>query len=178
MKTAIIIGATSGIGRQLAICLLEDGWRVGIAGRREHKLMEMKDLYGEDAVAVEQLDITLGAATSSLDTLLGKTGSPDLFCMLQESAETSLHSMRRENLKSSEPTARGWYGWLRTSWAMLKTTLHTRQGTRRALALSPPWPGRGEWVYHRRTRPPKNAVDLYRRPIPICKDASNPCQFF
>lgn len=79
MKTAIIIGATSGIGRQLAICLLEDGWRVGIAGRREHKLMEMKDLYGEDAVAVEKLDITLGAATSSLDTLLGKTGSPDLF---------------------------------------------------------------------------------------------------
>lgn len=79
MKTAIIIGATSGIGRQLAISLLEDGWRVGIAGRREYKLMELKDFYGEDVVAVEQLDITLGAATSSLDTLLGKTGSPDLF---------------------------------------------------------------------------------------------------
>gem|GEM_PF-5135998 len=38
MKTATIIGATSGIGRQLAISFLEDGWRVGIAGRREYKL--------------------------------------------------------------------------------------------------------------------------------------------
>lgn len=79
MKTAIIIGATSGIGRQLAISLLEDGWRVGIAGRREYKLMEMKDFYGEDVVVIEQLDITQDTATSRLDTLLDKTGCPDLF---------------------------------------------------------------------------------------------------
>ena len=34
MKRAIIIGATSGIGREVAKQLLLQGWRLGIAGRR------------------------------------------------------------------------------------------------------------------------------------------------
>jgi NAD(P)-dependent dehydrogenase (short-subunit alcohol dehydrogenase family) len=34
MQTAIIIGATSGIGRELAVRLAEAGWTVGVAGRR------------------------------------------------------------------------------------------------------------------------------------------------
>jgi len=35
MKKAIIIGATSGIGKSLAELLLRDGYAVGITGRRE-----------------------------------------------------------------------------------------------------------------------------------------------
>ncbi|MBO6025549.1 MAG: SDR family NAD(P)-dependent oxidoreductase, partial [Bacteroidales bacterium] len=34
MKTAIIIGATSGLGREAAARLVAEGWKVGIAGRR------------------------------------------------------------------------------------------------------------------------------------------------
>ena len=32
MKKAIIIGATSGIGQEVAKCLLLDGWQIGVAG--------------------------------------------------------------------------------------------------------------------------------------------------
>ena len=35
MKKAIIIGATSGIGKSLAEILLLKGYRVGVTGRRE-----------------------------------------------------------------------------------------------------------------------------------------------
>lgn len=35
MKKAIIIGATSGIGQEVARILVQQGWRIGIAGRRE-----------------------------------------------------------------------------------------------------------------------------------------------
>lgn len=35
MKRAIIIGATSGIGKEVAQRLLSEGWQIGIAGRRQ-----------------------------------------------------------------------------------------------------------------------------------------------
>ena len=38
MKKAIIIGATSGIGQEVAKCLLLDGWQIGVAGRRQSAL--------------------------------------------------------------------------------------------------------------------------------------------
>jgi NAD(P)-dependent dehydrogenase (short-subunit alcohol dehydrogenase family) len=37
-RVAVVTGAGSGIGRQVALGLLEAGWRVALAGRREHTL--------------------------------------------------------------------------------------------------------------------------------------------
>ena len=42
MKKAIIIGATSGIGQEVAGILVQQGWRIGIAGRREEVLRSMQ----------------------------------------------------------------------------------------------------------------------------------------
>jgi len=42
-KNAIIFGATSGIGKYLADLLTRDGYTVGITGRREEKLIEIKE---------------------------------------------------------------------------------------------------------------------------------------
>jgi short-subunit dehydrogenase len=42
MKNAIIIGATSGIGKELARLLVDDGFKVGITGRRTELLESMK----------------------------------------------------------------------------------------------------------------------------------------
>lgn len=78
-KTAIIIGATSGIGRELAVRLLEMGWKVGITGRREDRLFGIRDRFGADAVAYAVMDITQEDAVSQLDKLLEETGAPDLF---------------------------------------------------------------------------------------------------
>ena len=38
MKRAIIIGATSGIGKEVAKGLLLQGWKIGVAGRRKTAL--------------------------------------------------------------------------------------------------------------------------------------------
>ena len=43
MKTAIVFGATSGIGKEISELLLKDGYRVAITGRRLEKLEALKN---------------------------------------------------------------------------------------------------------------------------------------
>lgn len=72
-KRAIVIGASSGIGREVAKLLMKEGWTVGVAARRVDKLEEL------DAAAVEQIDVTREEATGRLQTLISKLGGMDLF---------------------------------------------------------------------------------------------------
>ena len=45
MKTALIIGATSGIGKELAKLLVADNYKVIITGRREKLLKEIQEVF-------------------------------------------------------------------------------------------------------------------------------------
>jgi short-subunit dehydrogenase len=52
MKTAIIIGASSGIGRALAIALSRDGYRVGLVARRTELLAQLQaELAGPSVIS-------------------------------------------------------------------------------------------------------------------------------
>ena len=44
MKTAVVTGAGSGVGRAVALNLAKDGWRVAILGRNADKLSETASL--------------------------------------------------------------------------------------------------------------------------------------
>lgn len=79
MKTAIIIGATSGIGREVASRLVKEGWKVGITGRRTEALVYFRGEYGADKVFIAPMDVTRDDSTVALDALLEQTGAPDLF---------------------------------------------------------------------------------------------------
>ena len=57
MKTALIIGASSGIGKELAKLLADDGYKVIITGRREKLLKEIKATNSENFV-VKVNDVT------------------------------------------------------------------------------------------------------------------------
>lgn len=72
-KRAIIIGASSGIGLEVARLLIKEGWQVGVAARRV-ELME-----GIGAAAVERIDVTADDATEALHRLIDKTDGMDLF---------------------------------------------------------------------------------------------------
>ncbi|MDR1675361.1 MAG: SDR family NAD(P)-dependent oxidoreductase [Tannerella sp.] len=78
MKRAIIIGATSGIGREVAKKLLEEGWQIGVAGRREEELLTLQAASPE-RVSVRTLDITREDAPERLQQLIAQTGGMDLF---------------------------------------------------------------------------------------------------
>ena len=72
-KKAIVIGASSGIGLEVAHLLIEQGWMVGVAARR------VELLQGMGATAIERIDVTVDEATEALQRLIEKTGGMDLF---------------------------------------------------------------------------------------------------
>ena len=72
-KRAIVIGASSGIGREVALRLHADGWRVGVAARR----VELLQTIGN--VEYAQMDVTSEDAPAVLRSLIGKMGGMDLF---------------------------------------------------------------------------------------------------
>lgn len=80
MKRAIIIGATSGIGWEVARLLVRQGWRVGIAGRREEALQNMRQT-SPGQIETQCLDVTRENAVAHLNELIGRLGGMDLFLL-------------------------------------------------------------------------------------------------
>lgn len=80
MKRAIIIGATSGIGREVAHALLHRGWKIGAAGRRKEALESLQK-ESSNQIEVEVLDVTQEDAAEKLQILIHKTGGMDLFLL-------------------------------------------------------------------------------------------------
>lgn len=73
MKKAIVVGASSGIGREVAKLLAADGWTVGAAARRTDLLQDI------GAAATECIDVTREDATVCLHALIDRIGGMDLF---------------------------------------------------------------------------------------------------
>ena len=78
MKKAIIIGASSGIGKEVAKLLLADAWQLGIAARRVDKLEEIK-MLSPDRVEIHAIDVTKNDAPEALQQLIDRVGGMDLF---------------------------------------------------------------------------------------------------
>ena len=79
-KKVIIIGATSGIGREVALVYIAQGCTVGAAGRREAELESLRAMAPEQ-VFTQVLDVTKDDATEHLQTLINKVGGMDLFLL-------------------------------------------------------------------------------------------------
>ena len=73
MSKAIIVGASSGIGLEVARLFIQRGWTVGVAARR----LDLLQTIG--AADVEQIDVTSAEAPEKLMQLVDRLGGMDLF---------------------------------------------------------------------------------------------------
>ena len=77
-KRAIVMGATSGIGQEVARLLAANGYEVGIAGRREERLVQMAQAT-PGIVTHRQIDVTKEDAPTELQKLIEELGGMDLY---------------------------------------------------------------------------------------------------
>ena len=88
LKTAVVTGAGSGVGRATALLLAQKGWRVAILGRRENTLQETIALAGKlasqllpcvcdisDPAAVEHMAETVRQTIGDIEVLVNAAGT-------------------------------------------------------------------------------------------------------
>ena len=77
-RKAIVMGATSGIGMEVAKLLAEQGWQVGVAGRRVDRLEALRQSQ-EGIMCYQQIDVTAQDAPDRLLNLIDELGGMDLY---------------------------------------------------------------------------------------------------
>ena len=80
IRTAVVTGAGSGIGKAVALALVADGWQVALAGRRQAALEAVADASGVSSrLLVVPTDVADPAAVQNLfDTVVRSWGRVDL----------------------------------------------------------------------------------------------------
>ena len=126
-RTAIVTGASGGIGRACAIALLQDGWRVALLGRRLSGLEETRDLAKQpneqslllvadvsDAQAVSSAFVQARDAWGRLDLLFNNAG---VFTPSAHPGATALehwHASVNTNLNGAFYCLREAFQWMST----------------------------------------------------------------
>jgi NADP-dependent 3-hydroxy acid dehydrogenase YdfG len=112
MKTALITGATSGIGRATAILFAKNNINVIACGRREERLQELKEITSEragklttlsfdvcDQQQVQEQLTSLGAQLSNIDILINNAGNAHGLAPFHEASMDDWEAMIDINCK-------------------------------------------------------------------------------
>lgn len=77
-KRAVIMGVTSGIGYEVARFLLSEGWKLGLAGRREENLRKLQSEF-PGQVCIKAIDVKDEDAGNALFSLIDELGGMDMY---------------------------------------------------------------------------------------------------
>lgn len=108
MKNAIIIGATSGIGKELAGLLADDGFRVGITGRRTELLESLKS-ENPDSYFIKTFDVKdTKVVEEKLKELTSELGGLDLLILSSGTGEINDKLDFEIEFRTIETNVIGW----------------------------------------------------------------------
>ena len=102
----IIIGATSGIGLEVAKLYIAAGHQVGIAGRRETELLAIQQSAPKQ-VHIQVLDVTQEDSAIKLHQLIYKVGVLDLFLLSSGIGKQNLELQVDIELQTAETNVVG-----------------------------------------------------------------------
>ena len=122
MKTAIVTGASGGIGRAVALQLLERGWHVGLLARSGNKLEEIAQSHANCTVlpcdVTDEMEVaaafqTFAVKTKRLDVLFNNAGIFTPAGTIDEIAVSDWHAAVGVNLTGMFLCARAAFGQMR-----------------------------------------------------------------
>lgn len=116
MKQIVIVGATSGIGREVALELLRRGHRIGVAGRRDKALQTLK-AEAPDRVAYRRLDVTAPDAQERLLALVEDLGGMDIFLLCAGVGHQNPHLNADVELATAQTNVEGFIRMVDTAYA-------------------------------------------------------------
>ncbi len=123
MKRIIIIGATSGIGLEVAKCYLQAGWLVGVAGRREEELEKLR-LSAPEQIFTERIDVTADDAPEHLHRLIEKTGGMDIFFLSSGIGKQNLSLEAEIELRTARTNVEGFIRMTNAAWQYFREQRH------------------------------------------------------
>lgn len=118
-KRAVIIGATSGIGYEVAKGLLLQGWRIGVAGRRQSALDAFKTI-APNKIEIQALDVTKEDAGEKLDLLIEKLGGMDVFLLSSGIGHQNMELKMDIELKTIHTNVEGFTRMVTTAFQYFK----------------------------------------------------------
>ena len=124
MKRAIIIGATSGIGKEVAQRLLSEGWQIGIAGRRQSALEEFRQIAPEQ-IKIQSLDVTQEYSAGKLDALIHQLGGMDLFLLSSGIGFQNMELNMEIELNTARTNVEGFTRMVDTAFSYFRTVSYT-----------------------------------------------------
>lgn len=109
-KIAFVTGASSGIGKATAQLLAKNGWRVIATGRREERLQELVQEFGEETVKTLVFDVRDNSAVvaaveslppewSNIDVLINNAGNAHGLASIQNGDVSDWDAMLDINVK-------------------------------------------------------------------------------
>jgi NADP-dependent 3-hydroxy acid dehydrogenase YdfG len=102
MRTAVVTGASSGIGAATARALADDGFRTILGARRVDRLQDLAGEIGGEAIALDVADhdsvAAFAAAVSSCDVLVNNAGGALGLAPLHEADEGQWLQMYESNV--------------------------------------------------------------------------------
>jgi short-subunit dehydrogenase len=105
-RTAVIVGASSGIGEALAHQLNGEGWRLGLFARRLDRLEALRHTLGSSTV-VGRLDVTEDDAAAIFDGILGELGGVDLVIISAGTGHNNRELRAERDLETVAVNVRG-----------------------------------------------------------------------
>jgi short-subunit dehydrogenase len=117
-KKVLVVGGTSGLGRKLAEIYAGEGCQVGIVGRREELLAEVKKQF--PAIEVVKADISNDDFPAQLMSLVDKMNGMDILILTASIGEFNEDLVAEKELRTTHINVKGYTQVLHTAWHYFK----------------------------------------------------------